>query len=226
MLPHGSAAGHPRFKLELRHMNRRAKVAVAQSCARRRDMIMSEFAAALRRVVTGEDDQGQSIVILDGPPSCSTGPLELGGLFDIWHDEIDAELDPQATEDLGPKRPVLSPGPGHVKVRWFMIHPTPADIPAAELAARARERFAGFDAEDHLTDQTRHPAMHLTSSLDVICLLQGDVSLVLDTSETRLKPGQVVIQRGTSHAWRAHGGPALLLAVLIDRRLAGADDHD
>jgi quercetin dioxygenase-like cupin family protein len=50
--------------------------------------------------------------------------------------------------------------------------------------------------------------------------LQGDVTLILDEGETRLKPGQVVIQRGTNHAWQAHGGPALLLAVLIDRPLA------
>jgi hypothetical protein len=31
----------------------------------------------------------------------------------------------------------------------------------------------------------------------------------------------VVIQRATNHAWEAHGGPALLLAVLIDRPIAG-----
>jgi quercetin dioxygenase-like cupin family protein len=49
--------------------------------------------------------------------------------------------------------------------------------------------------------------------------LQGDVSLILEAGETRIKPGQVVIQRGTNHAWVAHGGPALLLAVLIDRPL-------
>mgnify|MGYP000594305079 CR=1 FL=1 len=61
--------------------------------------------------------------------------------------------------------------------------------------------------------------MHKTSSIDVICLLKGDVELVLDKSRTRIKPGQIVIQRGTSHGWEAHGGPALLLAVLIDRAL-------
>jgi naringenin degradation protein FdeH len=43
--------------------------------------------------------------------------------------------------------------------------------------------------------------------------------LILEEGETRLKPGQVVIQRGTNHAWQAHGGPALFLAVLIDREL-------
>ena len=62
--------------------------------------------------------------------------------------------------------------------------------------------------------------MHETHSLDVICLLQGEASLILENDERRLKPGQVVIQRGTNHAWEAHGGPALLLAVLIDRPLA------
>ena len=62
--------------------------------------------------------------------------------------------------------------------------------------------------------------MHETHSLDVICLLKGDVTLILEGAETRIKPGQIVIQRGTNHAWVAHGGPALLLAVLIDRPLA------
>ena len=45
-----------------------------------------------------------------------------------------------------------------------------------------RERFASFDAEDHLTDQSKHPAMHKTESIDVICLLQGEVDLILDKS--------------------------------------------
>ncbi|HTQ42832.1 MAG TPA: hypothetical protein VMI75_08720 [Polyangiaceae bacterium] len=79
--------------------------------------------------------------------------------------------------------------------------------------------FAAAGGEHHIIDQTRHPGMHETQTLDVICLLQGDVSLILEGTETRLKPGQVVIQRGTNHAWEAHGGPALFLAVLIDRPL-------
>ena len=83
-----------------------------------------------------------------------------------------------------------------------------------------RERFADFDGAHHIIDQTRHPAMHETHSMDVICLIQGDATLILEGAETRLKPGQVVIQRGTNHAWQAHGGPALFLAVLIDRPLA------
>jgi len=44
------------------------------------------------------------------------------------------------------------------------------------------------------------------------------VRLVLDEEETVLKPGDVVIQRGTNHAWICKGSePALLVAVLIDK---------
>jgi hypothetical protein len=182
---------------------------------------MTDFAAVMRRVITGDDANGESVVILDGPPSTINGDPNLGGLFDIWHDAASGSLDPKDHKDLGPERNVLSPGPGNVKVRWFVIQPFPPGVPAEALNARARERFRSFDAEDHLTDQSKHPAMHKTETIDVICLLQGDVSLILDKSITRIKPGQIVIQRGTSHGWEAHGGPALLLAVLIDRPLAG-----
>jgi hypothetical protein len=105
-----------------------------------------------------------------------------------------------------------------VKVRWFVIEPPPEGAPADAIKAAARERFTQFGAEHELRDQDRHPAMHQTPTLDIICLISGDATLVLDDGETRLKPGQIVIQRGTSHAWTAHGGPALFLAVLIDRR--------
>jgi hypothetical protein len=182
---------------------------------------VTDFAATMRRVITGDDANGDSIVIIDGPPASTTGAPELGGLFDIWHDTLSGPLDPRSHSDLGPTRPVLSPDPGKVKVRWFVINPRPPGVPAETLNAVARERFRSFDAEDHLTDQSKHPAMHKTETLDVICLLKGEVDLILDKSVTRIKPGQIVIQRGASHAWEAHGGPALLLAVLIDRPLAG-----
>ena len=182
---------------------------------------MTDFASIMRRVITGDDANGDSVVILDGPPSAINGEPNIGGLFDIWHDAASGPLDPKNTADLGPERCVLSPAEGKVKVRWFVIPPAQPGVPREALNAATRERFASFDAADHLTDQSKHPAMHKTSSIDVICLLQGEVDLILDNSRTRIKPGQIVIQRGTSHGWEAHGGPALLLAVLIDRGLVG-----
>jgi hypothetical protein len=144
----------------------------------------------------------------------------VGGLFEIWEDIAQGPLDPRDHADLGNSRPVLGPRPGNLQVRWFVVAPQPEGVPKEALDAATRAAFATVDGAHHIIDQSRHSAMHETHSLDIICLLQGEVSLILEGAETRLRPGQVVIQRGTNHAWVAHGGPALLLAILIDRPLA------
>lgn len=174
----------------------------------------------MRRVITGEGENGRSLVIIDGPPSGEIGAPGLGGLYEIWHEALGEALDPKDARERGEALSILSPEHGNVKVRWFVIEPPPPGIPPELIKAAARERFAQFGAADHLRDQDRHPAMHQTDTLDIICLISGEASLVLDDAETRLKPGQIVIQRGTSHAWTAHNGPALFLAVLIDREMA------
>lgn len=178
---------------------------------------MADFREAMRRVITGDDASGQSVVIIDGGPSVFSGDPNLRGLFEIWEDAASGPINPHDHADLGATRAVLGPRPGNVQVRWFVVSPLPDGVPKPELDTMVRNVFAGFDGDRHIIDQSRHPAMHETHSIDVICLLQGDVSLILEGSETRVKPGQVVIQRATNHAWVAHGGPALLLAVLIDR---------
>lgn len=181
-------------------------------------MIYKGFEEAMRRVVTGDVSGARSAIIVDGPPSGGIGDPNLGGLSEIWHETVTGAINPKDTRDRGETTSILSPGAGHVKVRWFVISPPPEGVTQEALAAAARERFAAFGAAHELRDQARHPAMHQTQTLDIVCLISGDASLVLDNTETRIKPGQVVIQRGTSHGWTAHGGPALFLAVLIDRR--------
>lgn len=178
---------------------------------------MTAFREAMRRVITGDDFSGQSVVVIDGGPSAFSGDPELGGLFEIWEDSTSGPLVPRDHTDLGTARAVLGPRPGNVQVRWFVVSPLPDDVPKSQLDTVVKSVFAGFDGDRHIVDQSRHSAMHETNSIDVVCLLQGDVSLILENGESRIKPGQVVIQRGTNHAWVAHGGPALLLAVLIDR---------
>ena len=84
----------------------------------------------------------------------------------------------------------------------------------------AAEAFEKIGAAHHRVDTTKHPAMHKTDTIDYIILLKGDVTLILDQEEVDIKPFDVVVQRGTNHAWVNNGSdPALLIAVLIDSEL-------
>ena len=118
-------------------------------------------------------------------------------MFEIWEDAAFGPLTPSAKEDLGATRPVLGPRKGNFQVRWFVIHPQPDSITKPQADPSMRERFAEFYGAGHIMDQTLHPGTHETHSIDIICLLQGEASLILESGETRLRPGNVVIQRGT-----------------------------
>ena len=84
----------------------------------------------------------------------------------------------------------------------------------------AESAFNQIGAAHHRIDTSKHPAMHKTETIDYIILLKGDVTLILDEDEVDLKPFDVVVQRGTNHAWHNNGNePALLIAVLIDSKL-------
>ncbi len=69
-----------------------------------------KFQDVMRRVITGDNAQGQSVFIIDGGPSSEIGSPDLGGLIEIWEDAAFGPLTPYAHEDLGAARPVLGPG--------------------------------------------------------------------------------------------------------------------
>src|SRR5262249_25071562 len=46
-----------------------------------------------------------------------------------------------------------------------------------------------------------HPYMQRTQTLDFCLVLDGEITLVLDTAEVHLMAGDTVVQRGTNHAW-------------------------
>jgi quercetin dioxygenase-like cupin family protein len=60
--------------------------------------------------------------------------------------------------------------------------------------------------------------MHKTNSVDYGIVLWGEIEMRLDSGEaTRLKLGDIVVQRGTNHAWANVGTtPARMAFVLID----------
>ena len=172
----------------------------------------------MRRIITGHNQHGKSIITLDGPPARSIGE-DVGGLFEIWNtdgsDIISTDKIDRADEDI-----LLSPPSGGTKFRYFQINPLPEGVPDAMMQEIAADAFEKIGAAHHRVDTKKHPAMHKTETIDYIILLQGDVTLILDEEEIDLKPFDVVVQRGTNHAWVNNGDkPALLIAILIDSNI-------
>lgn len=179
---------------------------------------MSELLAGLRRIVTANDADGKSYVMIDDGPADEFRTGDLGSLQEIWHEDTSGPLDGAPCEDKGAGKPILSPAPGKVKIRWFTSGPAPEGAPPQKIAELTRQAFVAIGAGDHQPDTTKHPAMHLTHTLDAIILVKGRVRLILDKDETVIGPGDVVIQRATNHAWTVEGDePALFVAVLVDR---------
>jgi quercetin dioxygenase-like cupin family protein len=58
--------------------------------------------------------------------------------------------------------------------------------------------------------------MHKTSTVDYIIVLRGEIYAIMDRGETLLKPGDILVQRGTNHSWSVRGNePCIIAAVLV-----------
>jgi len=82
---------------------------------------------------------------------------------------------------------------------------------------KPEEHFASMGAQAAEAKSRRHPGMHKTKTLDYAIVLAGEIYAVLDEEEVLLKAGDVLVQRGTNHAWSNRTDkPALIAFVLID----------
>lgn len=140
-----------------------------------------------RRVVTGHDARGVSIFSSDGPVPGT--PLVPGGtvFYQAW-------------------------GTGAT--------PAPIDAPATEPVTDPLAVAPASHGTRLLINEMPPGAaspMHRTETVDYGIVLDGEVVLVLDDSETLLRAGDVVVQRGTNHRWENRSAaPARVAFVLVD----------
>ena len=144
-----------------------------------------------RRVVTGHDARGRSVVLSDGPaPKSHAVP---GATFhEIWNTTaMPALVLPSEPREPTDRPLVTPPDPGGTIIRVVDLAPGSVS------------------------------AMHRTESVDYGIVLSGEVHLVLDDgSETRLVAGDVVVQRGTNHSWENRSDVVVRMAfVMIDGAL-------
>ena len=164
----------------------------------------------LRRIVTGTNDQGRSHVVSDG------APFEFGTLTEFWATES-APAGYGSDDEVAGRRVKLEPPENGTVFRFFRVDPEDPDKTRDEVDQEVATAFSVVGAEHCRPDSSRHPRMHMTSSVDYVVLLQGEVTLMLDDDEVDLKPFDVVVQRGTNHAWINKANvPALLVGILVD----------
>jgi hypothetical protein len=168
----------------------------------------------VRRIITGHNDRGKSTVWYDGPP------VEYGDnddfMYEMWVTD-QTPADNAQESDTARRKTRLEPPPNGSILRFFEVLPEDSSLSGDELERLVAAEMVKLDAEHCRPDTSRDPWMHQTKTLDYIILLRGEVTLLLDEGKVHLKPFDVVVQRGTNHAWINHGSQkALLAAILID----------
>lgn len=173
----------------------------------------------IHRVVTGHDAQGNAIVASNGPlPTVVAIEAIPGTVFhEVW--ETHATPAPLDNADDPSTGALKLPPPRHgTRMRFVDIPPDTQEF-LAHGAAKMQDAFSQIGDEKASTVQAHspHPLMHRTESIDYGIVIEGEMTLVLDNDEVLLRPGSVVVQRGSNHAWANRSGkPCRMLFVLID----------
>ena len=141
-----------------------------------------------RRIVTGVDADGKSVVTWEGPvPTNATSKTATAEVVDFWlTDQVPAPID-------GERDPMLD---------WTMANRAPSGGVVGRLFSWAPGISYPF---------------HRTPTVDFIVVLAGQLELELETTTRTLNPGDVVVQRSTVHGWRVIGDePCTFVAIMLD----------
>jgi quercetin dioxygenase-like cupin family protein len=172
------------------------------------------MAKGVRRVVTGHDVNGHAIVVSDGPPPATYVSPNGIARCELWSTEtmpatIGEESDPDS------RLHTLVPPAGGVAFKIVEFPPESKD--GASL------QTDDFIVAVSTAASGNHPGMHRTETVDYCIVLDGQVVLVLDRSETTLRTGDVVIQCGTNHAWSNRSTkPCRIAFFMVDGHFSGA----
>jgi hypothetical protein len=166
----------------------------------------------VRRIVTAVNAAGRSYILSDTLlPTAAVAPgdpVRAG----LWLTES-APASNAGVHDPVPdgvifRIPPAHPGGTVLRIVEFVPDSVQHADPK-ELARRGVKTTPDRSAKD--------PGFHATDTVDYAICLEGEIWAVLDEGETLMRPGDVLIQRGTYHAWSNRSDRVCRVAfVLID----------
>ena len=121
------------------------------------------------------------------------------------------------------------PQPGQVSTLMWCTYGAPAKIPIGEKPEDMGARILGTAPPRNGTRFTvidfppgNVPRMHRTETIDYVIVMEGEIEMDMDASSVKLKAGDIMIQRGTNHAWANRGSKRARVAfVLVDAEPLG-----
>jgi len=173
----------------------------------------------IRRIVTADDENGRSRILEDAEATAVRTVPERPGYraVNVWRTgTAPARID--APDTIDAHKGIQPPADGGTILRVIDFPPEPNDPAALKRGLHAT--FAGmYQDAQHDKAGTAHPGMHRTDTIDYAIVLEGEIYAVLDEGETLMRAGDVLIQRGTNHAWANRSAKTARVAfVLIDAR--------
>ena len=173
----------------------------------------------IRRVVTGHNAEGRSCFVSDeAAPNVFQRNVGSTMVTELWKTFSTPADNAGTSEPTAPPYKLTPPDNGTV-LRIISYPPDKIRLASLEKeragdADEASGRAAALDRGN-----PRHPGFHKTRSIDYAIVLSGEIYALMDEGETLLKTGDVLIQRGTSHAWSNRSDkPARVAFVLIDAK--------
>jgi mannose-6-phosphate isomerase-like protein (cupin superfamily) len=184
----------------------------------------------IRRVITGIDENGKSAFVSDEIVPAKIPPT-LGGnrVFDLF----------------GSDRTPTVPNSGEVEkgLRFFPTTPEGYryiifSMPPENEVVVPEDAAAAWEETERLTPGMGDAVsdaggMHYTATVDLEYILQGEVTLTLDSGESKtMKAGDSIVQCGANHAWSNTGSDtAIILLCFVGANLDasrfadGGGDH-
>jgi len=170
-----------------------------------------------RRVVTGHDHRGKSVILMDGTAPNWTLRAHSGGLqvTELWVTD-GAPADNSDSRDAAEREIRLEPPEAGTVFRIIEYPPDSIRLKTID----PKVHYASMGAAHASTDgPKKHPGMHQTNTLDYAIILSGEVYAVMDEGEVLLRAGDVLVQRGTHHAWSNRTeSPCTIAFVLVSAK--------
>jgi naringenin degradation protein FdeH len=169
-----------------------------------------------RLIVTGHDQTGQSVFLSDRTMTVLQTPTY--AVTDLWKAlALPADNSPATESDPCTVPFVVAPPSGGCVFR--VVEFPPDRDWESKIAALGGSTAIDETAKLAEGLTARHGQMHRTRSLDFAIVLSGEIWAIMDVGERRMHAGDMLVQRGTNHAWANRSNkPCNIAFILVDAK--------